>query len=651
MKIIIRLLFALTFFVSNSQQTIEATFGKPTQLELNKTEFEQFPNWPAVVLYEKGLAKIELLDDELFAVNQVHKRIKVLNPEKYDGKTITISYYKGKNTKNRIKNLKAITHNGALQTYVSDTQFYKTQPYPNIESISFTFPNVQPGSIIEFQYTLLTQSFFSIDGWEFQGNIPKLYSEYETVIPSNYKYNKVLIGNLSLDVNDAFLKSGCFYIPGFAKSGDCEVGVYVMKNVPPFISEEYMLSPKNYKAKIKYEIREQFRLDGVREFFTKKWSDVDDDFRTNPDVGRQLKHKSFFRSNVPYDDSKNKIDNAKSIYYFIQNQFNWDGNYGLFADKDLKEAFKLKKGSISEINISLINALQAHDLDAKLVLMSTRENGLPTQTYPVLSEFNYALCHLTIDNEEYLLDATRKNLPFNMLPDEALNIQGRVMDFKNESYWYPIIPYGRNLNYLKLNGVLSKDGTFFANVEENKTGYKAFHTRTTLETKKPLEYLEENKPAKNEIIFENIKFEELSNPEKPLKSNYDITTNFEIINGSVYLNPFFFQEYFNTNPFTLDQRNYPIEFGHPFTVNYSIAIDLEDNYEIVSLPEDKVFKLPNSIGNCQINYFQNENELKVSFNLKIVKERIAPETYKDLKTFFSEVINAQNKDLVQLNKI
>lgn len=53
MKIIIRLLFALTFFVSNSQQTIEATFGKPTQLELNKTEFEQFPNWPAVVLYEK----------------------------------------------------------------------------------------------------------------------------------------------------------------------------------------------------------------------------------------------------------------------------------------------------------------------------------------------------------------------------------------------------------------------------------------------------------------------------------------------------------------------------------------------------------------------------------------------------------------------
>lgn len=78
-------------------------------------------------------------------------------------------------------------------------------------------------------------------------------------------------------------------------------------------------------------------------------------------------------------------------------------------------------GNLSEINHGLINALQAGDIDAKIFLSSTRENGFPTKLHPVMTDFNYLMAFVNIDGKEYLLDASEKNLPFNMVSYDALN--------------------------------------------------------------------------------------------------------------------------------------------------------------------------------------------------------------------------------------
>src|SRR5690606_1654126 len=116
--------------------------------------------------------------------------------------------------------------------------------------------------------------------------------------------------------------------------------------------------------------------------------------------------------------------------------------------KDVRNAFRDKKGSVSQINISLVNALEAAKLDVKPVILSTRNNGLPTEHYPVLSNFNYVIAVLNIDGSEILLDATNKQAPFGVLPFRALNVQGRVMDFKKGSYWMPIEPFEQNIHYV-----------------------------------------------------------------------------------------------------------------------------------------------------------------------------------------------------------
>src|SRR5690606_29986690 len=133
----------------------------------------------------------------------------------------------------------------------------------------FTFPDVREGSILEYSYEIQSPFFFNLTGWKFQEAIPKVYTEYNAKIPGNYKYNRALIGEIALDVNEATIKKSCFSIPRATESADCEVLKYVMKDVPAFKEgEEYMLSPSNYRSSLEFELSELLRFDGTKERYT-----------------------------------------------------------------------------------------------------------------------------------------------------------------------------------------------------------------------------------------------------------------------------------------------------------------------------------------------------------------------------------------------
>src|SRR5690606_27246161 len=157
--------------------------------------------------------------------------------------------------------------------------------------------------------------------------------------------------------------------------------------------------------------------------------------------------------------------------------YTWNGryfNYGM----EVKEAFQEKLGSVSDINISLVNALEAANLNAKSVILSTRENGLPTALYPVLSNFNYVMAVLMINDEKIVLDATDKQAPFGIIPFRALNVQARVMDFKNGSHWMPIEPFTQNIHYVHAQITADANGGLTGKVSQPSSRYTGLATRS-----------------------------------------------------------------------------------------------------------------------------------------------------------------------------
>ena len=52
----------------------------------------------------------------------------------------------------------------------------------------FVFPNVKSGSIIEYEYEIVSPFKFNLVDWEFQSELPTLYSEYKVFMVPFYEY-------------------------------------------------------------------------------------------------------------------------------------------------------------------------------------------------------------------------------------------------------------------------------------------------------------------------------------------------------------------------------------------------------------------------------------------------------------------------------
>lgn len=640
--------------ISNLYSQSNFNYGKLTSAEKEYTTYEKDSTVHAVVLYERGDNYFKVLDNRIKIVKEYHVKIKILDEKGFEKGKVSIPLYHNKTTSEKIIEIKAKTHNEISSHSVLPNQFFKNDISEKWSEMVFTFPKLQKGSIIEYYYKLSTPFIYNFNGWEFQTSIPKLHSEFNATIPGYYHYNRNLNGNLKLSTNEASIKRDCFSIPGSANEASCEVLKYVMKDIPAFKTEEdHMLAASNYISRIDFELSELTRLNGSREKYTKTWKDVDREFKTDKNIGKQLRKKNFFQKNVPENllTEGDELERAKNIYEFVQNHYTWNKKFGLFGKARVKNAFENKLGNIAEINMSLINLLNAAGINTKLMLSSTRKHGLPKTTHPVMSDFNYFIAHVTIDEKEFLLDATDKHIPFGLLPYRALNHYGRIMDFDKESYWSKIAPHDRNRHQIR--------GLLKFNTQENSAqgifdflslGYTAIYLRKELEQLSEEEYLD-NLESKVVEEFDITSYELIEDKSDDKKVSQRIHFDFDnIFKGElVYLNPFFIT-FFKQNPFTLEERNYPIDFGYPRNYKYQMSIEIPEGYTIHEMPDNKLVKLGENTGYLKLTLNQSANIISVSYDFNLKEVFYKADNYDALKEIFKLSIEIQKNSLVVLKR-
>ncbi|WP_169313457.1 DUF3857 domain-containing protein [Aequorivita sublithincola] len=638
----------------NAQKPRFERFGKPTQEEFALKKYEPEPDSPGIILYESGNYYVKSVGLGIYLVKEIYRKIKVFDAKKFDYSTVEISYYEGNSwSKEEILEYEAITHNGTEQSVVSESGFFKTQETGSIKTLKFTFPNVQDGSILEYKYTILSPFFYYLNGWEFQHELPTIYSLFQTILPVNLKYNRILYGDQELAIKNLSLKEKGCLLPDKSKV-DSEVHLYAMENIPSFTEENYMLAKKNYVSKLVYEPLSfrSFQIDWREQVFTRNWKDVDKRFENDDDFGEQLNQNNYFRRKIPNDILKieNDLDRAKAVYKFIQEEYTWNKRFFNYEIK-VKDAFKDKLGSVAAINLSLVNALEAARLNAMPVLLSIRNNGLPTELYPVLSNFNYVLAVLMINDEKILLDGTDKQAPFGLIPFRALNVQGRVMDFSKGSYWMPIEPFKQNIDYVNSQITAQTDGNFTGKVNQAGYGYIALKKRNTIDEESLQEYIKTQQKDKAGIEIEDYQVEGLYVIENPLKENYTISIEPETVGDKVILYPFFNKTYISENPFKMKERSYPMDFGFPFSNTYLISIDLGEVYEVEQLPKSRSIKLPNDDGECSVTYVAEGSKINIRFNMKLNAFRFPNDAYASLKEFFGTIVTTLKNEPITLKKI
>jgi len=424
-----------------------------------------------------------------------------------------------------------------------------------------------------------------------------------------------------------------------------------MKDIPAFVEEDYMTTRDNYLSRIDYELKEYMGFDGVRSTFTKSWKTVDKELKSEPNVGNQLS-KSVKLTNYIGSDligEKDKLKKAKGIYEYVQNHYTWNKKYKIFKDVSIKDVNKDKSGNVSGINILLHNLLKEACVEVKPVLLSTRKNGMPTTIYPVISDFNYLIVQATIKDKTYLLDATDKYISFGQIPFRCLNQIGRLLDFKNGSEWIDIKPNGLSTSRHHVNLKFTEDALISGTLKSEYTGYHALPKKQSYYGN-PSEYLEdfENKHYNLEVVAHEVKSQ--GKTEEKFQESFQIEFNKE--NGladKIYLDPFAIK-FFTKNPFQLQQRTYPIDFGYKDNYIYSFEIDLKDMFEVIDLPRDINVTIPNNKGNFKFVTKVEGTKISLFFKIAFNQAIYLPEYYPYLKKFMSRVVDAQTNSLIVLQK-
>ena len=640
------LLFTVKLF---AQKDYNISEYRVSESDVSNDFFAKDSTANALVIYEFG--KSYVTQENFHVFTEYKKKVKILNRKGFKYATVKILLYKNTKRSERVTRIFASSYNevdGRREVMkISKKDIFKEEYNEHYDLVKFTIPNIKEGSVITYSYLLESPFIFNFNNWEFQEKIPKLYSEYQTSIPGNYEYNIKLIGAQKLDVNENEIKKNCIVIG--SASASCSITKYVMKDIPAFKEEKYMTTKENYMSKIEYELRTVRGFDGTVNDYTKTWKTVDKELRTSEDIGRELRKTGVLKKIIDFsvEDTLAPLEKAKKIYNYIQDTYTWNEEFRIFNDLSLKRLIKTKVGKISEINILLHNLLRKNGISVKPVLLSTRKNGLVTKIFPVLSEFNYLIVQITIDGKKYLLDATDKYLYFGQIPFRCLNKDGRLLDFKNGSEWIPIADLTTSKTYLQMDLKMVDRSTFEGTLKSYYSGYHALSKKKEADMN-PTEYIEkfENKHPNMEVDTHEIKSD--GNDVKIFQEEYKLIYEDENSGSDkIYLDPLLIK-FFKENPFKLQRRSYPIDFGYKDSYSYVLNLDLGNLYEVVELPKNEKITLPNNKGNYSCFYKVEGTILKLIFTINFKQAEYQSNYYKHLKELMNRAVNAQMKSVVVL---
>ena len=573
-----------------------------------------------------------------------HVRIKILNSSEFERGNVNIRYFTG----DRVTNFKASTFNyengEIIESKVSRKDALKEEINEYRQSFKFSLPNVKEGSIIEYQYSLNSGNIRSLNTWYFQTSIPVLKSQYQIILPAFLTYKRLLTGR-PLHVADITYENRSFG----RGSVNHQIHNYEAHNVPAFKDEPYMKAKKDHIMKIDFELQSsnipgqvyQSYLPNDYAGLAKKfyesdgWSTDIESSRYTKEIVEILKSQS----------NNNEVELIKNIFNYVQS--NMEEDYEI-DNISLKKAFAYQKGTAMEINKVLASMLFEAGYSPQMVLLSTRSNGEINPFVPLGKKFNHAIVKLDHDDKTYLMDASDKNTPFGILPKYCVNGRGLVVG--NTLEWVDLKSFKKNGITYNGNFELSEEGILSGDLTIRRMGYDAWKFQEELKEDGKNSYLESFDENKDSWYIEDHEISDLeANYYIDEKIVAEIEDKTDDIGDIVYLNPIITGQ-LSDNPFKTENREFPVNFGSPFTITHLYKIKLNDSFEVTELPSPKGIALPNNGGKLQYSASMLGDEITLTYRLQISKDEFAPELYPYLREFYAQIVEKHGQQIVLSRK-
>ncbi len=490
-------------------------YGRVDDKEIALTSYQ---GADAVILCDYGEYKFDGITGQVYFYFVHHLRIKILTEAGLRYATQKINYYDLRSASfqpyNETYTLRAQTLNmnekgKVVSTRVKPKYTDVAPPDENSNaSVTIHFPDVKPGSIIEYEISIPTIETVNPDPWMVQYDIPSLWNELRIITPQEFNY-VVKPYNIDYSENSEFkyITTSIKY-PGKSDVYNANFFQFIRKDIPSlpypgndmdynnsrmfvkfmldFVSRKFILPRMNeiikamdadYKFMDKAEKQLVLESSAFIIYRRPDLSKIAKDLNKSPEFGVPLVLNMGFDDTIRkiialYDSDEEKID---AVYLFVRSLAEWNNQYRVFVDEPVpqfivkiankfsKEPVKMNtglqkvvqkhEGTSSDINAILINMLKKAGFKTYPVLVSTLNNGYLDTAFFNPQQFNHLIAAVELNGQEILLDAVQKGdgtiMSSDIMNEYGLLIEMRGARWIQVAYPYAVLPKSQEFHSIK----------------------------------------------------------------------------------------------------------------------------------------------------------------------------------------------------------
>ncbi|UZT97735.1 transglutaminase [Chryseobacterium fluminis] len=640
-KIFLIVLGSMNFMLIDAQKHEFLNPPKFNDADLSKTKSTLDENAPAEILYRS----LHFMVDH--STGWLHKkyfyRVKIYNKDKAeDWLNLEVPLYQSGSDVETLNKVKALTYNlengVAVSTRVEKNSKFKSKESKYITITKLAFPNVKDGSVLEYQYEVISPFLFAIPEIMIESDTPSLYTEYVLENPLNIAYNINYTGSITpkyrvVEERNLYGTQYKTYRFGY-------------ENIKGFKTEKFVKNDRNYRTKISAELNStNFR---ELKLYSSSWEQIKERLYQNEDFGGELKKTRLAKEILPAGISGlgSDIEKADAVFKYVQNTFTWNKDRGIYTEQGLKKLVETKTGNAAEINLLLIAMLREAGIKADPILISTVNNGLINLASPNVSNLNFVIAAIKVDDVYHLYDATSKQSSMDQLPPRDWNEYGILLS-KDKVQQLSMVNAKPSFTYLTATAKINDNGSISGTYSDKDTGAFAMFAKENYDdnTDKYKKQYKENFA----IDFTNIDSKVLNNGDFESTMNFSSDNLIDRIGKKMIINPMLF---LNKNSNEFDQteaRRYTIDFISPYTRVKKILLEIPDGYVVEELPKNKKIVTEDKEIEYSYSVAQKGNTLEITSTTKVGSADYPKEYYTAFKQIWG-VASKQENQVISLIK-
>lgn len=645
MKKAFRIIFYLiTITISgNVSGQFTLDFGNISVEDLSNKPYKPDPGADAIILSETGTVKVEY-SDGFYLLFEKDVKIRIVNSNGFDYADVVIPYFYNE----RIVACRASSFNlrngTRTETKIEKKDFITEETTKYWYTLKFNFPDVHEGTVIEYSYIVKSEDVSVLVPWDFQSALPIARSSFTINYPEFFSYKMMISGKHPIIADPPTQKSN-FYGGLFANTN---INRWYASNIPAFKTEPYIKNMQDNLTGLTFELSSVKYPNSSTEEISPTYEKLTTKLLERNDFGSALEKTLFLAKPVSAITAgmNDNLSKAKAIYRHVAEKVLWDGEEYFAASKGLRQVYTKRKGNSAEINMILIGMLRSAGIKAEPVILSTRSNGSISQGSAMLQQFNYVVANVTIEGENYLMDATDPLRPFNMLPYECLNMTGWQISL-NDSRFMNLRNSEKNTKKISMDLTISSDGEIQGSYMRRVDGYPAYNIRRQLKIEGHEGYASMMKANYSEVNISDFIVNNIAEPDSAIVENFSIRMNEKAYQAGsrLILNPYLSFSA-KTNPFIMPEREFPVDFGCPQNEEFTLSLRVPSGYSIEEIPAKVKYSV--GVNDCSYQFscdFKGD-EIFIRSSMQINKTVFTPLEYESLRDFYAKMLESQSRMIV-----